>query len=184
MKNTLKYIALFLAMIIAVAVFVSCDTNSLDNGADADVTTDTTTVPMASIAGKYEANTHFSHDWEPGDSGKKIEIKKNIRAELILDESGVYTYNCYNLEVSGEFESHYQKGRYSLVGNEITFIPSEHWGRGEKGGVWNLSEMTAEESEKWTGKGSFEEGTVKISFPWYFGYPDFLVDQTFTLVSE
>ena len=184
MKKLTKYISLALALVMLMAAFVSCEAQDANNGTDADVTTETTTAPMASIAGKYEANTHLERDWELGDSGKKVKVKHDLRAELILNENGEYTYNCYNVDMGSEFESHYQKGRYGIVGSDITFIPSEHWIKGEKGGVWKLSEMTAEESEKWTGKGVFEEGAVKISFPWYFSYPDFLVEQTFTLVSE
>ena len=144
MKKSIKIIAFVLTVFMFMTALVSCDSKKADKEA------------MAKVAGKYEANTHLERDWELGDSGKKVKIKHDLRAEIILDENGVYTYNCYNVDMGTEFECHYQKGRYGLVENEITFIPSEHWVKGEKGGVWKLSEMTAEESEKWTVKGIIE----------------------------
>lgn len=165
MKTTFKVIEVIIIAVMIISVLSSCN-------------------EYKEFVGTYEANTHFERDWELGDSGKKVKIENDITAELILGEDGIYTYECFNVEGGDKFESHYQKGEYKILDGEITLMPSEHWVKGDKGGVWKTAQMTAEETEKWTVKGKFNEGAVKLSLPWYFSYPDAPIDQEFKLVAS
>ena len=103
-----------------------------------------------------------------GDGRPAIKASHDIRAELVLDKKGNYTFSTWH---NSEFTNmtYSEKGTYTLSGDEITLVPAECMFM-VKGGGGEMRTLTADEQASMTTKGTLKDNTVTAKMRWLYNY--------------
>lgn len=142
--------------------------------------------PAASIAheiakGVYEGEATLGLQFGPTD-GPSVSKTSDIRAKLVLNQSGTYTYACaYAKEYRNM--TYCEEGTYTLAGDEITLIPTKAMFK-IYGGAGELQELTADQQASMTTIGTLKDNTFSAKMRWLFPYHQLTGDVQLTRTSE
>lgn len=153
MKKTTRALALLL--LIATVLATALVTASCDNA-------------NAVHAGTYRGEFTLEFQYGGGDGRPAIKASHDIRAELVLDKKGNYTFSTWH---NSEFTNmtYSEKGTYTLSGDEITLVPAECMFM-VKGGGGEMRTLTADEQASMTTKGTLKDNTVTAKMRWLYNY--------------
>ena len=131
--------------------------------------------PAASAAhdaakGIYVGEFALELQYGGGEGRPIIKNTHDIAAELVLDQTGTYTFACgHYKEYRGK--TYAEKGTYTLSGDEITLVPAECLFM-IKGGAGEMQTLTAEQQADMTTKGTIKDSTVTAKMRWLYNYHD------------
>ncbi len=148
MKNLLRILTILLTL-FAVLLTVSCNS------------------PAETAAGTYKGEFTLEANMGGGDA-PGIRFEHDIRAELVLDAAGTYTFSCWH---NSEFTNmtYSENGTFTLEGDELTFVPDEAMFM-IKGGDSEMRVLSVEEQASMTSKGTLNNDTVTATMRWLYPY--------------
>ncbi len=147
MKTLLRVLAVLLVL-SAAFLFVSCDS-------------------LANAAGIYTGEFTMELKMEGG-NGHVVRTTQDIRAELVLDAAGRYTFSTWhNSDITNITYS--EAGSFILDGEVITFVPDEAMFM-VKGGDYEMRTLTAEEQASMISTGTYKEDSVTATMRWLYPY--------------
>ena len=94
-----------------------------------------------------------------------VSSTNHIRAKLILDAAGTYTFYTGHLEYRNM--TYCETGTYTLSGEEITLIPDECMYM-IKGGAAEMRALSPEDQTAMTTKGTLKDGVVTATMRWLY----------------